>query len=549
VGIASWQPGEDPRAKDLGAYYTDSQVADFVIRWAVRSQGDTVADPSFGGGVFLRAAGKRLLELGGNPAKAIQGVELDSEVFEVVSSKLHDEFDLDLSQLFRDDFFALPPSALAVDAMVGNPPFIRFHSFSGEGRQRALSRAAAAGVTLSGSTSSWVPFLVHASTMLNRGGRMAMVVPAEIGYAEYAAPFVRFLSERFGSLTLVTFETPLFPHLNEETYLLLADGYLMGNTETLRVEDYRSIGELLGCQDAAATAIETEALIDRRQRLAEAFINPRAREAYDELSNLYSDHRLGHLADVGIGYVSGANSFFHLSRSEAEVRRIDESVLKPALLNSRSLSAGIINKSDWLVAEKKGDAALLLHIEEDGQLSESVTSYLAEGAEAKVPLGYKCRMRRSWYRVPGVHVPDAFLSYMSGMRPRLSINGEGFVGPNTLHTIRLRNSTKVNACDLLVWWHSSLARLSSELEGHALGGGMLKLEPREASRLVVPREVAGLGEHAYELDSLLRKDRFDLAEQLANRALSRASNIPTNILDSMGEASETLRNRRTRRGR
>lgn len=35
-------------------------------------------------------------------------------------------------------------------------------------------------------------------------------------------------------------------------------------------------------------------------------------------------------------------------------------------------------------------------------------------------------------------------------------------------------------------------QLSCEIEGHPLGGGMLKLEPREATQIVLPgEEVAG----------------------------------------------------------
>jgi hypothetical protein len=54
-------------AKALGAFYTDVQVADFLVWWAIRSPRDTVMDPSFGGGVFLRSACHRLLSLGGQP--------------------------------------------------------------------------------------------------------------------------------------------------------------------------------------------------------------------------------------------------------------------------------------------------------------------------------------------------------------------------------------------------------------------------------------------------------------------------------------------------
>jgi len=35
-------------------------------------------------------------------------------------------------------------------------------------------------------------------------------------------------------------------------------------------------------------------------------------------------------------------------------------------------------------------------------------------------------------------------------------------------------------------WETDFARLSCELEGHPLGGGMLKLEPREAAQIALP---------------------------------------------------------------
>ena len=541
--------GEDPRDKRLGAYYTDSQVADFLARWALRKPDETVADPSFGGGIFLRAAANWTLALGGDPRRTLFGVEMDEGVHRLIAEKTASEFGLDADRLICDDFFALPSGALAVDAIVGNPPFIRFHSFTGEARRLALTRTKAAGVVLSGASSSWAPFVVHSATMLNPGGRLAMVVPAEIGYAEYAAPVVRFLCERFASVTLVTFERPLFPHLSEDTYLLLAEGNRQGSCETIRVEGYRDIGSLLRSQDAPAVALDAEALITRRQRFSEAFIDADARDAYDRLAVGAGCYRLGDLANVGIGYVSGANGFFHLSVEEARQKSIVGDVLRPSLLNGRGLNAALVGERDWELAETKGDAGLLLHVERDGQLSGPVSDYLQEGITADVPTGYKCRMRKPWYRVPGVHVPDAFLTYMSGNRPRLAVNVGGFVAPNTLHTIRLKPASQIDARDLLVWWHSSLARLSAELEGHALGGGMLKIEPREAARLLVPAGVVGLGKHAEELDAMLREERHDDAERLADRVLCAAVGVEDREMRTMATAAETLCARRMGRGR
>src|SRR5579871_5568024 len=154
---------EAPRnAKELGAYYTDSQVAEFLVSWALTQAGNSVCDPSFGGGVFLRAAAKRLRTLSSQDDLRIFGVEVDPSVHATIKGKLVDEFSIDPGNLMLADFFALRPGHLQVDAVVGNPPFIRFHRFAGSDRERALGRALESGVRLSKLASSWAPFLVHA---------------------------------------------------------------------------------------------------------------------------------------------------------------------------------------------------------------------------------------------------------------------------------------------------------------------------------------------------------------------------------------------------
>jgi hypothetical protein len=42
------------------------------------------------------------------------------------------------------------------------------------------------------------------------------------------------------------------------------------------------------------------------------------------------------------------------------------------------------------------------------------------------------------------------------------------------------------ATRLVTAWEARFIKLSCEIEGHPLGGGMLKLEPGEASQIVLP---------------------------------------------------------------
>jgi adenine-specific DNA methylase len=217
-------PPGAPTAKTLGAFYTDTQVADFLVWWAIRSPHDTVMDPSFGGGVFLRSACERLLQLGGDPADQVSGVEVDPAVHARIAEKLADEFGVCRERLRLSDFFQIPwANVPKVEVIVGNPPFIRYQRFTGEVRKVALARSAAAGVRLPELCSSWAPFLVHSAATLRPGGRLAMVVPMEIAHAAYARPVLDYLRSSFGKSTFLTFRKKLFPDLSEDTLLLLAE--------------------------------------------------------------------------------------------------------------------------------------------------------------------------------------------------------------------------------------------------------------------------------------------------------------------------------------
>ena len=122
-------------------------------------------------------------------------------------------------------------------------------------------------------------------------------------------------------------------------------------------------------------------------------------------------------------------------------------------------------------------------------------------------------------------------------------NDAGAVAPNTLHVVRLRPHLPVSAGALSALWQTSLTSLSVELEGHALGGGLLKLEPTEARRVLVALpsdgDLAGLTE---ELDALLRKGEDHTARGRADEViLQRALGLSARECESLREAARTLR--------
>lgn len=541
------------RAKAFGAFYTDAVVADFLVRWAVRKPNDTVLDPSFGGGVFLEAAAAQVSRLGGESKRQVYGVELDKDVYSRISQELAD---VSPANLIVSDFFAVNPDALPpLDTIVGNPPFIRYQKFAGAGRELAAERALAQGVGLTKLASSWAAFIVYSPAFLRPGGRLGMVVPAELGHATYARPVLDFLTRTFGRVTLLSFKEQLFPNISQDTLLLLAEakdapseGLFwcdVESAETLR-QPVASVLERL-------EPLPTADLLSGEDKLITRLISPEARTLYRRLSQHPHVSRLGSLAEVGIGYVTGANAFFHLSPERVDTLGLSPEQLKRAVFRSATLSGLALTAADWQSAVGTKNAGYLLHVADEEptpELTPELKAYLEQGKAKGVQQAYKCRVRTPWYGVPHVYTPDGFLTYMSGLRPQLVANHAGAVSPNTLHTVRFKAGIATKAATLAAFWQTSLTSLSVELEGHALGGGMLKLEPGEARRVLIATPSGDFGDLCPQLDKLLRQKKIDKAQDQADRILLQDGlGLSKRECTVLRAAAHLLRDRRYYKGR
>ena len=503
--------------------------------------------------MFLRAACRRLAALGGSCERQVLGVELEAAAHQAVSALLHDEHSVDPRHLLLSNFFDVEPSSgLAVDAVVGNPPFIRYQRFAGGDRKLALRRAREQHVQLSELSSSWAPFVVHSVAMLKPGGRLAMVVPTELTYTSYALPVIRYLGASFEFVTFLTFRSKLFPDLSEDTLLVLAEGKGRPARGSYW-RDLESAAQLvdLPMGDSAhipqSQELDLTAMSEGIARLVEYYIPERARSLYSALKPHVAVRRLGDLADVGIGYVTGANDFFHVTPEQCREWDIPERYLRPAVRRGRSLSGLRFTPEDWEGGLSSKATGYLLSIPAESELSDGLRAYLAYGEAAGVPKGYKCRARRPWYTVPHVYLPDAFLSVMSGARPRLVANDAGVVAPNSLHILRAHASSDMTGDAIASLWQTSLTRLSVEIEGHSLGGGMLKLEPTEAERVLVAcptHAVAQSAALAAGLDSLVRSGHSAEAEEQADGAILRSIGLSTTDCRILRDAADALRERR-----
>ncbi len=274
------------------------------------------------------------------------------------------------------DFFDEKP-ARRFDVVIGNPPYIRYQSFSGKDRVKAQRAALAQGVRLSGLANAWAAFVVHAASFLCPTGRLALVLPAALLSVNYAAPVRRFLLDRFASVKLVMFEERVFPNVLEEVVLLLAEG--KGGTPRF---DLFQVRDLDGLRAIAGTSPESSrpwTPTDADDKWTEALLPPDASILYTGLTEGPSFNVLGDWGDTDLGMVTGNNQFFTLTAAAVKKLGLAKSeVLRISPPGSRHLRG--LTFTDQTFGEMiAGGSSVYLFYPDKDRPSAAAKRYIKQG--------------------------------------------------------------------------------------------------------------------------------------------------------------------------
>jgi SAM-dependent methyltransferase len=339
--------------KSLGVFYTPDGVAKTLVKWAVRRTSDWLLDPACGDGRFL--------------AEHARGFGVDCDAV----GATHALARAPQSTIHVGDFFAWAHETTArFDCAAGNPPFIRYQHFAGEDRENALSHCRKLGADFTALSSSWAPFLVVTASLLKPGGRMAFVVPAEIGHAPYSVPLIRFLTSHFSVVQLIAIREKVFTDLSEDVWLLYAEGYGAKTDRILLSEDPSFVPRRHPPTPSQTVSLRDWSKWNNRVR---PFLLPAAaREVYLRVRDSSDSLQMRDVARVGIGYVTGANDFFHLRPSQARLWRIPDRCLLPTVRNSRALPPKMLTPAAVRAWMERDEPFLLLRLRADEPLPEAV---------------------------------------------------------------------------------------------------------------------------------------------------------------------------------
>ncbi|ORA15110.1 class I SAM-dependent methyltransferase [Mycobacterium arosiense] len=507
-----------------GGYYTPAPVARFLAGW-VRGAGPRIVEPSCGDGAILR-------ELAGLSGR-VRGVELIASE----AAKSRRFAPVDNASLFG---WLATAERGGWDGVAGNPPYIRFGNWPAPQRDPALEMMRREGLRPTRLTNAWVPFVVASTVLVRDGGRVGLVLPAELLQVTYAAQLREFLLSRFREITLLTFERLVFDGILQEVVLFCGvAGSGPARIRTVHLPDVDALAR------ADLNGEFAPALLHENEKWTKYFLDPGAIGLLRALKGSGTLPRLGAVAEVDVGIVTGRNAFFTFTDARA-----GELGLRPHCVPLVSRSAqlsGLIYDTDCRTSDvAAGYRSWLLNAPRE-PADAALSAHIRAGEAAGVHRGYKCSIRKPWWRTPSLWRPDLFLLRQVHKAPRLTVNAAAATSTDTVHRVRV--TADVDPAALAAVFHNSVTFAFAEILGRSYGGGVLELEPREAEQLPVPPAALADAGLAGDVDLLLKANEIDKALDIVDRhVLIDGLGLPGEVVADCRAAWASLRDRRNRRG-
>lgn len=470
-----------------GVYYTPSDMSGFIARWVCSATPLSILEPSCGEGIFIESLEKKCIPR--NVSLTI--CDIDSKALRC-SIKKADKAGFTDVRYAEGDFISwsigelLSSSEKRYDAILGNPPFIRYQYLDKKQQNSTQDMYAILGKKFTKHANIWAAFVMAAINLLNPGGRLAMVIPEEITNVLYAKEVRDSLLETCSKTVLVSPKNRKFEGTLQGTVVLFAEKKMKGNNNPGLVGIYEA-----ECNNNELWAMDPEIIFNtttcradlgNSNKWIELLLNEEEYVAYNSLKQHLSIKKFNCLAKAEVGIVTGANSYFLVPDKTVEKYGLHE-VAHPMFGRSSHCPGILYDKVQHEENSRKNyptNFILFNGIEDE----KKYNAYLKIAHPQGIPERYKCRIRDPWYKVPSVYSTEIAMLKRSSDCPRLIYNSINAYTTDTAY--RVRPNPDIDAESLVRCFQNSLTALSAEIEGRFYGGGVLELVPSEIKNLLVP---------------------------------------------------------------
>ena len=381
-----------------GGYYTPEDLATFIAKWISKKNPQHVLEPSCGDGIFVKA----FYNVGNTENLHFHGFELfDDEAKKAKkrASQFKIESTIKCADFLDHAIKLMMTGKTEYDAVVGNPPFIRYQYLPAESQEKSEIIFKSEHLKFTKHTNAWVPFVIAAIKTLKPGGRLGMILPAEIIHVMHAQSLRTYLGEQCSKLLIIDPEEIWFEGTLQGAIILFAEKKQEIKDHSYGLGIYKVAGKDFLKEDPEKTFENTPRINGEtvEGKWTQALLTSEERTLYKSLLKLDEVHKFHDIAKVDVGIVTGANKFFLVPNEVVHEYRL-EKFAHPMFGRSEHCPGLIYDEKQHQENAEKGNPTNFILIKTElSKLPKKVKEYIALGESEKLHTRYKCRIRKPWY--------------------------------------------------------------------------------------------------------------------------------------------------------
>jgi adenine-specific DNA-methyltransferase len=453
---------DPPRRRADGAVYTPGRLVSPMVDWIVEQSPGRVVDAGCGSGRFIGEIIRR--------DSGIEAVAVDSDPLATLMTRATlAVLGAGRARVINGDYTRVSLPVLAGrTAFIGNPPYVRHHQLAAQDKAWAQQAAARLAHRISGLAGLHAYFFL-ATALLGRPGDVGcLVTSAEWLEVNYGAIMRALVLDDLGGKSLHVLEPRALPFEGTQTTAVITTFEIGSRDAAVRLQDVES-GDQLTDLASAGRPVARERLRETSRWTTLLRSGAKPPPGFIELGELCRVHR---------GTVTGANATWVVHHHPD----LPVSVLFPSVTRARELFAAgpVLDRRDHLrlVVDIPAELDRLAPDERT-----QVAKFIEAAKNAGVHNGYIASHRRAWWSV-GLKDPAPILAtYMARRPPAFVLNTARARHINIAHGLYPRQPLAEHTLARLAQALRDTTVLSS---GRTYAGGLVKFEPKEMERLMVP---------------------------------------------------------------
>lgn len=455
--------------KKLGQFFTPVAYANIMADWIAAASPESVLDPAIGTGVLIDICQKRKI------GRKFTGYDIDSTALGLARHRLA------TTELHHQDFLSSDYSE-QFDAIVANPPYIMHRDYDLD-PHIADFITNRAGQKLSRQSNLYIYFVIKICEQLTKGGRAAILIPAEWMFANYGQPLKAYLLDQgllHGLVTMDLAGHAFADNMATASILMIEKGGTQSQVvESVYVPDGTNLTSL--DQIKQDPAVICRSLPNTELRLHKKWDMLLGRSAKPCAKGSI---KLGELVTTKRGIATGANRFFLLSQGMAEQQGLDIARMDRCVGKTAQVTGICFADADFERAAGAGQTCFLFNPK--GNCTPAEAAYIMLGENIGISRKHGPRTKKIWYAAEAREPAPIWASVFGRGRMRFVHNAAGVKTLTCFHGLYPKDLDAIQTRALVAVLNSGAMQTSIAAHVRRFASGLMKLEPRDILDIPVP---------------------------------------------------------------